>query len=308
MIRTSLKQRLWLETLEARTVPSILWDNGTWVTGEGDGFEGAYTSSIEDGRNTFGFNARNDIFTKADNFTVPKESAGWAITSFVFHSYQTGSSTTSTYTAAYCKLWDGVPGEGGNVIAASENILAYSDWTYVYRVTPTTLENNQRPVMYNIADVSLWADFPPVLGPGTYWIEFSFETTGGTGVGVWANVTVPASEFDDGRSYEVGADLWSPTIDGLSGLGHDYPFLVEGEEAKPAPGGGIGGFAYDSLASETSLGQTLTPTTLQTRAERTVVSEQVFATLAAEQTPVVPTLSGVTEALTTDRFEINLAL
>jgi hypothetical protein len=112
-------------------------------------------------------------------------------------------------------------------------------FTSVYRVQITTLTNNQRPIFYNHGDATpgCWPDFPTYLPPGTYWIESSLTSTGGTGVGVWQPPTVPNATTDNARQLNVATNTWAPIVDTGSGLGADLPFLIYGElPTGPVPG------------------------------------------------------------------------
>jgi hypothetical protein len=82
---------------------AILWDNGPLATCSGCGAGGADESMLQDsslGMNTLGFGHQAaDDNRIADDFTI-SDPTGWDIEFFHFWAYQTGSTTTSTITAA----------------------------------------------------------------------------------------------------------------------------------------------------------------------------------------------------------------
>jgi len=180
---------------------ALLHDNGPFITGVGDGFGGASTSAIEAGFTSFGFNcdeaepaANGGPFRVADDFTITDPA--WDLTNVKFYAYQTGSTLTSTFTAAYVTIysWDGT---NLNPVAGdyTTNRLLSSAFSGVYRVTATTLTNNQRPIMELDIDLS-WA---PYLPAGTYYIGIS--TNGSLATGPWAVPKTPSAPTDNGIQY-----------------------------------------------------------------------------------------------------------
>jgi hypothetical protein len=228
--RAGCRNILRLEALECRTVPSILWDNGPFVTGMGNGFGGADTSAVEMGALNFGYTVGENTFHIADDFTVSDEQ-GWAVSSLSIYAYQTGSSTNSTFTGIFLTLWDGPPGRYGSVlIARSGNLFSSSAWTGAYRVPLTDPQLHDRPIMYITADVSKWEEFPTPLPAGSYWVEWGL-TGDATLAGPFAVPTTPLGIADNARQYNVSTDRWSGVYDFGLGETRDFPFQVEGEVA-----------------------------------------------------------------------------
>jgi len=215
-----------------------LWNNGTFVTGTGNGFGGANTSAIQSPSTTFGGNVNQTAFRRADNFTV--SGGGWDINSFTFYGYQTqtdgAANSTSTFTGIFLQLWNGDPMAGGSVIQAmSGNLMSSTSFTGTYRVTSTTLTNSARAIMSVTADVSSW--LTGTLPDGDYYIEWGL--TGSTASGPWAGPIANMTTNGASRLFTVSSSTWTDNVDANLGFSHDYPFLIEGDPV-PEPATMIG--------------------------------------------------------------------
>ena len=209
----------------AGTDSVLLYDNGPFQTGTGNGFGGANTSAIEATFNTFGFNCSQAVgFRLADDFTVPPGRT-WSPTSADWFNYQTLSTTNSPFTAATVRIWSGTPGAGGVIVAGdtTTNRLMSSTFTGVYRVTATNLTSSARPIFKNSLDLT----FVPTLAPGTYWLDV--DVAGTLSSGPWAPPTVPHSVNDSSRQLTVATGTWAQPID-TNQLPQDFPFKVNGVE------------------------------------------------------------------------------
>ena len=89
------------------------------------------------------------------------------------YGYQTGSTTTSTFTDVRVQIWNGAPNAGGVLVYGdtTTNRFASTSFTNDYRVTDTTLTNNQRPIMAMVATINT------TLPAGTYWVDFQLGGT-----------------------------------------------------------------------------------------------------------------------------------
>ncbi|GBL34772.1 hypothetical protein EMGBS15_03670 [Filimonas sp.] len=92
----------------------LLFDNGPFVTNVGAGFGGANISVLQTvtipGYTTFGYNVNkntNQRLTDQFTNTIP-----WKIDYIDVYAYQTGSTTTSTFTSGVVKIWDADPSTG----------------------------------------------------------------------------------------------------------------------------------------------------------------------------------------------------
>ena len=166
---------------------AVLWDNGPLVTHPAGGAGGADASAVQTASlmSLYGFGFQSTVPNRmADDFTVT-DAGGWQIDEIVFFGYQTGSSTTSTFTDVYVQIWDGAPNAGGTVVWGdyTTNRLSTTAWTNIYRVLDTTLTDSNRPIMSLVATVGT------VLPQGTYWVEYM-------AAGVWRQRTVGAANLD----------------------------------------------------------------------------------------------------------------
>ncbi|MGQ0800410.1 MAG: hypothetical protein ACT4NL_09905, partial [Pseudomarimonas sp.] len=208
---------------------AVLHDNGSLVTGVGNGLGGADTSAIVEPRTIFGFGAQSVVPNRvSDDFTVT--GGAWQIDTITTFAYQTGSSTTSTLTGQVLQIWDGRPDLVTSSVVwgdLSTNVLGSSTWSGIYRVTNTTLTNAQRPIMANVINVGI------VLPAGTYWLEWS--NSGTLGSGPWAPPLPNPAVGNAGQSL---TGVWTfPVLD--VGLPNEFPFVVEGTA--------IGGFSCSDL-------------------------------------------------------------
>ncbi|MCE1169506.1 MAG: carboxypeptidase-like regulatory domain-containing protein, partial [Sphingobacteriia bacterium] len=203
---------------------AILWDNGTIINSPGTGAGGADESVIPSGGSSYGFTMNQaGPYSVADDFTV---GTSWTVTSVTFQGYQTNSGTTSTFTGAYFRIYDGDPSSGGTVIWGdlTTNLMTSTNFSGIYRVNAPG-EGTARPVMNIICD-----GLNISLAPGTYWIEWA--TTGSVASGPW----VPNTAAAVGNSIQ-NTGSWA----GLVNPGAiDLPFIISGN-------GGGGGVAPDVL-------------------------------------------------------------
>lgn len=187
---------------------ATLYDNGPMVNSPGTGAGGADESMLQGPINSYGMNMINGTYRMADDFSV---SGGvWNVSSLEFYGYQTGSPTTSTFTGAYVRIFQGTP--GGTVTTVwgdnTTNRLSSTSFTNIYRVSATG--NTQRPIMKIVVNTA-----GLTLQPGSYWIEFS--ATGSLASGPWCppitinntpttgNALIYVESTGTYENYEVGA-------------------------------------------------------------------------------------------------------
>ncbi len=207
------------------TLASTLFDNGPIATSSGTGFGGADESFVQAPLTFFGSNLNKAQYYRiADDFSVSGNS--WNVTSIEFYCYQTGSSTTSTITAAFCRIFNGDPGLPQTSVVwgdTSTNRLTNASFSNIYRVNSSG--NTQRPIMkivMNTPGLSLPA--------GNYWIEFS--ALGSLTSGPWCPyVTLNNTPVTGNGLQFTGSSGGYLPINSTYGQG--VPFRINGTLANP---------------------------------------------------------------------------
>lgn len=216
----------------------ILYDNGPYFNSVGTGFAGAnesmlYTTTF--GMGTIGFGHQQTSFNRvADDFTTTD--CLWQIDSIVFFGYQTGSTTTSTFTGVTFRVWDSVPdGVGSSVVYGdtTTNRLSRTVWSGAYRITETTVGNSTRPIMRNVC-----ATPGLTLQAGTFWIDWA--SSGSLGSGPWAPSRVPVNQNITGNGRQRIGSTWNNALDGGTGTpAQGFPFIIYGTIIQPVANAGI---------------------------------------------------------------------
>lgn len=207
----------------------VLYDNGGFITGIGNGAGGADTSEIEAGFNTYGYNHSVSFgYRVADDFMVPA-GAVWAPDSMNWYAYQTGAPPSGTITSVNVRIWRGDPMNGGTIIAgdATTNRLVSSTFSNTYRVTNATLTNSARAVMELHIDLS-WA---PSMCCGLYFIDV--QADGSLTSGPWCVPTVPRLATDNALQFDPSTGSWAPVSDNTAQLSQDFPFKLLGGGSPP---------------------------------------------------------------------------
>ena len=202
-----------------------LWDNGPLVTHPGGGAGGADASALQTalGMDSYGFNTSATAGMRvADDFTVT--GGGWFISTITFFGYQTGSSTTSTFTALNLRIWDGPPDQATSSVVwgdTTTNRLAGSVWSNIYRVLDTAMTNTDRPIMALEATVNTF------LPAGTYWLDWQADGTLASGPWV-APISIVGQTTTGNAMQYTTADGWFALEDGGTATPQGLPFIIEG--------------------------------------------------------------------------------
>lgn len=217
-----------------------LWNNGSFVTGTGNGFSGANTSAIQPDYSVFGPNVNSTTFAVADDFTIAP-GFSWTLNSLRFFSYQTQTTgvanNVSTFTGGRFGIFSAPPTDlGTNLIGgtlASNATFGGTAFTGTYRVTSTTLTNSARAIMS--VDVDLGG---LVLGAGTYWMAWS--ASGSLASGPWGVPVVPSGPATNAVQWNGTA--WVQLDGNATTAGvqpYDMAYIIDGE-AVPEPATMIG--------------------------------------------------------------------
>lgn len=200
----------------------VLYDNGPLINSPGTGPAGEDESILQTALTLtlFGFGHNNAAQIRvADDFVVP--AGGWDIDQIQFFGYQTGSTTTSTFTGYVVQIWDGLPGDpGSNVVFGdtTTNRLATTEFANILRRTDTAPGNVQRPVMSNMTTVDV------NLSAGTYWLEWG--ATGSLASGPWIPPITINGQTTTGNARQVISGTWGDALDGTFPQG--LPFIIHG--------------------------------------------------------------------------------
>jgi hypothetical protein len=216
----------------------ILFDNTPISNSAGTGAGGAdesvlYTTTF--GMGTIGFGHQANSFNRvADDFV--STDCQWVIDSIVFFGYQTGSSTTSTFTNVNFRIWDSIPDAVGASVVYGDtttNRMTRTAWSGVYRITETTTGNSTRPIMRNVC-----ATPGLTLPAGTYWLDWS--SLGSLASGPWANPRTPLNQAITGNGRQRIGSVWNNALDGGTNTpAQGFPFIIYGHVENPTADAGI---------------------------------------------------------------------
>lgn len=146
----------------------------------------------------------------ADDFVVPAGQT-WKIDTFIIYGYQTGSTTTSSFTSAALQIFQNTI-TGTSVFGdTTTNRMVSSEFAGYYRVGTDSSAVN-RPIMaVKIAVVPA-----KTLTAGTYWASWS--TTGSIASGPWCPPKVGPGKVNpagqNGMQFINGA--WAPAVDSFN--------------------------------------------------------------------------------------------
>lgn len=226
-----------LSTLALSGAQVVLYNNGPFVTHPGGGAGGADASMASVNPNWGGlqmYNANSpgkpEQYTIADDFTVT-DSQGWYITRITMYGYEIDANNPN-WTLAKLKIYNGVPGGGGSVIASYTS----TNWssTGVFRVfngvanLPSTLRLINR-IVFDIPSLE--------LAQGSYWVALQVDTqlVGGNPRQAWANFVMDINPNDPnnpitrvGNARQFTENGWGAAIPPNTGVNVEFPFIVEG--------------------------------------------------------------------------------
>jgi hypothetical protein len=215
----------------------VLYNNGPLANSLGTGAGGAdesmlYTTTF--GMGTIGFGHQSALFNRvADDFVNPN--CIWQIDSIVFFGYQTGSTTTSTFTGVNFRIWDSIPDAPGSNVVYGDTItnrMTRTVWSGVYRITETTTGATNRPIMRNVC-----ATPGLTLQAGTFWIDWA--SLGSLASGPWAVPRVPLNTAITGNGRQRIGSVWNNALDGGTNTpAQGFPFIIYGTIIQPTAAAG----------------------------------------------------------------------
>jgi hypothetical protein len=183
------------------------------VTHPGAGIGGADASAICNAPgNIFGYSWLQGTFRSADKFMVPAaDTGGWDVDEICFFGYQTGA-TAPTITAASVRIMEGGANPDLGVLKWGDqvtNVMSSNTLGNRYRVTQTTLTNNQRREQVIRVKIS------PALhldAGKEYWVDYG-ATGSAAFSGPWSPVAADPSNacrLGNGMVYTHSTATWAP--------------------------------------------------------------------------------------------------
>jgi len=196
---------------------AAIFENGPVINGNSGGAGGDMPNSILTSSETlFGFGTQSFLGNMmADNFTVT--GAGWNVSRLAFYSYQSFATTGFTFTGANVSIVTGSDPNAGTVVLNLTNAAVANDGFVGYRVTSTTLKNEDRSI-YRVGVAAALS-----LSPGNYMLRWSLA--GSAPSGPWTPPVTPAGPNGNGyRAIENG--LYKAAMDTGSDLRQEIPFQI----------------------------------------------------------------------------------
>jgi hypothetical protein len=172
---------------------------------------GADASWLQGSQSIYGPKVKNGESMLADDFTIYTATS---LSEIEVYSYQTGSTTTSTFTGLYAQIYDGNPADGGTAIWGDmdTNIMTSTSFTNCYRGDGDT-NGMSRPIMAITArglDVE--------LEPGTYWLVYSLEGNGSSGP--WGVPNAEPNIGNTGEGLQYTDSSWTNLTDSNTGTSY----------------------------------------------------------------------------------------
>lgn len=200
-----------------------IFDNGPLLTHPGGGHNGLGLSQLNPPLSTLGSNANGaGSFRIMDDFMLPGE-ANYDIDSFIFYAYQTGSTNVSTLTGINVLIYDGLPNEGGRIIAGDsiDNYFFDTYFTNIYRASANSPADSSRPIMAIVGQF-----FNPISlrGGVKYYIQWGF--TGTVSSGPWQPaISINGTQITGNALQRTGSG-YQPLDGGGTGFAQGAPFKV----------------------------------------------------------------------------------
>jgi hypothetical protein len=180
--------------------------------------------------------AQTSNFAAADDFTVT-DAGGWQIDSACFYAYRTGNVGASPFARTYLQIWNGRPGDPGSAVIfgnLTTNRQIGTTETNMYRifntvVPPASAPGTTRRIWENEASVGT------VLGPGTYWIEWTYEMTSDAFTSFSPSTTHEGSRVPPGvaNGRQRNGATWADIVDTGQGTApppapQEWAFVLKG--------------------------------------------------------------------------------
>ena len=206
------------------------FQNG-FVTDPGAMANGGDASWIKGSQSTYGPGCQQTSSNwVADSFTLD---AATTIDQIQVYGYQTGSTTTSTFTGLYVQIYNGNPMNGGSVVwgDANTNIMTATAFTNCYRGSDGDATGTTRPIM-SITAGGLNIE----LGAGTYYLAYQLTGTGSSGPWGQPHAEPGIGNTGNGVQYLGSSSAWQALTDTGAGTSYGCAMTLHGTTGAPAPG------------------------------------------------------------------------
>ena len=224
---------VWIDDVEltapAKAGRTVLYEPH-FVTDAGAMSNGADASWIKGSQSTYGPGAQNGSGNMvADDFTLETAST---INEIEVYGYQTGSTTTSTFTGLYATIYDGAPNAGGQVVWGdmSTNIMTSTSFTNAYRGSDNTPTGTTRPIMALTA-TGLNIELPA----GTYYLVWNMTGSGSSGPWAQPEAYPTIGNSGNGIQYLASSGAWQNLLDSGNNEPYGAAFKLVGEGGGPVP-------------------------------------------------------------------------
>ena len=215
-------------TSGAKNNRDVVAFNG-FVTDPGAMANGADASWIKGSQSTWGPNVNyGGGYMLADMFTI---NATTTISEIEVYGYQTGSSSTSTFTGLYAQIYNGSPMSGGNVVwgDANANIMTSTAFTNCYRGSDGETTATTRPIM-SITASGLNIE----LEAGTYYLVYSLAGSGSSGP--WGAPHAEPGIGNTGNGLQYTSTGWGTLLDSGAGTSYGCAMKISGSTGSgPTP-------------------------------------------------------------------------
>lgn len=202
---------------------ALIYDNGPHFNVPGS----PNISLLEDlalGMNTLGNNVNiGQTFSIADDVTL---TSTYDVSAVDLYCYQTNAPNTSTVAAVYMQVWDGDPSQPGSAVIwgdLSTDLLDATSWSNTYR------HSESNPGTARAIFVTTAATPALQLGPGTYWLEWTFMGDPSFS-GPWQPPIAILGQGTTGNAMQNNGSAWSPIEDTGNLEPQGSPFQMYGTE------------------------------------------------------------------------------
>jgi hypothetical protein len=215
------------DSMSTRNRSAWVFEQG-FVTDEGVMVDGSDASWTKGAQSTWGPNVNyNNGYWLADDFTLEFETT---INEIEVYGYQTGSSTTSTFTGLYVQIYNGNPMYGAEVVWGDmyTNLMTATAFTNCYRGSDGDTQAMTRPIMSITA-----SNLEIMLEPGTYYLAYAL--TGNGSSGPWGAPYCLPGYGNTGDGVQYVDNYWQHLSDSGSGSTYGCAMNLSGFHGDPEP-------------------------------------------------------------------------